>query len=162
LYTYDFLSDRRNETYSYYLNDLANNTYYEGLAERLETYYPNALFTSLYKKEIAIDKQLKVANNESRVPWNWIVGAVLLISLLMNVYYISIQKSMHAKNTPKSFDKLTAQEQKIVDKILADKTNKEIASDLFISVSTVKTHINNLYKKLGVSDRDAFKKHYNS
>ena len=38
-----------------------------------------------------------------------------------------------------------------------DKTNKEIGSELFISVSTVKTHINNLYKKLNVTSRDEVK-----
>ena len=46
---------------------------------------------------------------------------------------------------------------KIVENILLDKSNKEIADALFVSVSTVKTHINNLYKKLEVTDRDTLK-----
>jgi transcriptional antiterminator len=33
------------------------------------------------------------------------------------------------------------------------KSNKEIATELFISVSTVKTHITNIYKKLAVVNR---------
>jgi len=33
------------------------------------------------------------------------------------------------------------------------KSNKEIAALHFVEVSTVKTHINNLYNKLGVSNR---------
>jgi LuxR family maltose regulon positive regulatory protein len=32
-------------------------------------------------------------------------------------------------------------------------TNREIAARLYIAISTVKTHINNLYGKLGVSNR---------
>ena len=39
-----------------------------------------------------------------------------------------------------------------------DKTNKEIASELFISLSTVKTHINNLNKKLNVTSRKELKR----
>jgi DNA-binding CsgD family transcriptional regulator len=34
------------------------------------------------------------------------------------------------------------------------KSNKEIASELFISHNTVKTHINNIYKKLAISNRE--------
>ena len=52
---------------------------------------------------------------------------------------------------------LTQQENKVLDLILEDKTNKEIASELFVSVSTVKTHINNVYKKLEVSSRKEVK-----
>ncbi|KAA3625575.1 MAG: DNA-binding response regulator, partial [Flavobacterium sp.] len=37
-----------------------------------------------------------------------------------------------------------------------------IASEMFVSVSTVKTHINNLYKKLKVSSRDEVKTLYAS
>jgi Response regulator containing a CheY-like receiver domain and an HTH DNA-binding domain len=33
------------------------------------------------------------------------------------------------------------------------KSNKEIASELFISVQTVKTHISHIFNKLGVNDR---------
>jgi len=51
-------------------------------------------------------------------------------------------------------EKLTPQEQKIVNLMLDNKSNKEMASELFVSVSTIKTHINNLYKKLGVSSRE--------
>ncbi|HIN98295.1 MAG TPA: LuxR family transcriptional regulator, partial [Flavobacteriaceae bacterium] len=48
----------------------------------------------------------------------------------------------------------------ILDLILDQKSNKEIATELFVSVSTVKTHINNIYKKLGVSSRDEVKALY--
>jgi LuxR family transcriptional regulator, maltose regulon positive regulatory protein len=37
--------------------------------------------------------------------------------------------------------------------IAAGKSNGEIADMLFVSVSTVKTHINNLYRKLGARSR---------
>jgi ATP/maltotriose-dependent transcriptional regulator MalT len=37
--------------------------------------------------------------------------------------------------------------------IAAGETNAEIARKLFVSTSTVKTHINNLYRKLGTRGR---------
>jgi ATP/maltotriose-dependent transcriptional regulator MalT len=37
--------------------------------------------------------------------------------------------------------------------IAAGKSNVEIASSLFVSLSTVKTHINNLYRKLEARSR---------
>ena len=48
---------------------------------------------------------------------------------------------------------LTARELGVLERIVAGRANKEIASDLDISEATVKSHINNLLSKLGVSDR---------
>jgi DNA-binding CsgD family transcriptional regulator len=44
--------------------------------------------------------------------------------------------------------------------MIENKTNKEIASELFISLNTVKTHIRNLYAKLEVSNRGEFVQKY--
>ena len=49
--------------------------------------------------------------------------------------------------------KLTPQEQKVFELMYQKISNKEIAGTLFISVSTVKTHVNNIYAKLGISSR---------
>jgi len=48
---------------------------------------------------------------------------------------------------------LTKQEIIIKKLIIDGKTNKEIASDLHISLSTVKTHISNIYQKLNITNR---------
>jgi DNA-binding NarL/FixJ family response regulator len=48
---------------------------------------------------------------------------------------------------------LTARELDVLKLIVSGKSNKEIGTALFISEATVKTHINNLLSKLGVSDR---------
>jgi two-component system NarL family response regulator len=48
---------------------------------------------------------------------------------------------------------LTARELEVLKRIVAGRSNKEIASDLHISEATVKTHINSILSKLGVSDR---------
>lgn len=48
---------------------------------------------------------------------------------------------------------LTERETDVLKLIVGGNSNKEIASALFISEATVKTHINNLLGKMGVSDR---------
>ena len=48
---------------------------------------------------------------------------------------------------------LTARETEVLHLIVGGNSNKEIASALSISEATVKTHINSILSKLGVSDR---------
>ena len=48
---------------------------------------------------------------------------------------------------------LSERELEILALIAAGDSNREIASRLFVSASTVKTHINNLYRKLGARSR---------
>jgi len=48
---------------------------------------------------------------------------------------------------------LTARELDVLKLIVAGKSNKEIGEELRISEATVKTHINNILSKLGVTDR---------
>ena len=48
---------------------------------------------------------------------------------------------------------LTPREAEVLEQIVAGKSNKEIAAELAISEATVKTHINTLLSKLGVTDR---------
>lgn len=157
LYIYDFLSDKRNETYPYYLKNLSKNEYYSELGERLEEKYPNTVFTALYHTEIATDQQMVSQNAYSNSIWKWILGILLAISVFLNLFLVKRQRAHKRKQKDDSVNKLTTQEQKIVNEILKDKTNKEIATALFISLSTVKTHINNLYKKLNVSSREEIK-----
>lgn len=157
LYIFDFLSDKRNETYAYYLKDVGSSEYYSNLSQRLEKSYPNETFTQLYQKEITLDKILTTQSSPASSNRKWLLGSLLAISMLLNLYFLWQKKALRKKQKTSSLEKLTAQEQKIVDEILRSKTNKEIASDLFISLSTVKTHINNLYKKLNVTSREEIK-----
>jgi len=50
-------------------------------------------------------------------------------------------------------EELTRTEQKILQMIVGGNSNKEIAYDLKVSENTVKTHVKNVFEKLGVSDR---------
>ena len=48
---------------------------------------------------------------------------------------------------------LTARERQIVAAILSGHTNKDIAQEFSISKETVKSHLSNIFDKLGVSNR---------
>jgi len=50
-------------------------------------------------------------------------------------------------------DGLTAREAEVLALIATGRTNAQIAAALYVSPSTVKTHINNIFAKAGVSDR---------
>ncbi|MGH3088985.1 MAG: LuxR C-terminal-related transcriptional regulator [Rubrobacteraceae bacterium] len=50
-------------------------------------------------------------------------------------------------------ESLSEREMEVLALIAAGRSNREIAGRLFVSTSTVKTHINNLYRKLGARSR---------
>jgi len=52
---------------------------------------------------------------------------------------------------------LTERQKEVYDLIIAGKTNKEIMTKLFIEQSTLKSHINQIYKKLDIKSRRELK-----
>jgi DNA-binding CsgD family transcriptional regulator len=48
---------------------------------------------------------------------------------------------------------ITGREREIILKVVQGKSNADIAAELFISLATVKTHLHNIYKKIGVDSR---------
>ncbi|WP_394750758.1 helix-turn-helix domain-containing protein [Spongiimicrobium salis] len=86
---------------------------------------------------------------EQKYAYSKIINMVLVIVLILLVLFGWFKRRSKQEV---SMD-LSRQEQNIHALILAGKSNKEIANELFISVSTVKTHITNMYGKLKVSNR---------
>jgi DNA-binding NarL/FixJ family response regulator len=52
-----------------------------------------------------------------------------------------------------AFEALTAREQEVLRAIAQGSSNREIAEELFLSESTVRTHISNMVNRLGLGDR---------
>jgi DNA-binding CsgD family transcriptional regulator len=76
-------------------------------------------------------------------------------SLMMYVYIIpqnGIDTAVKSPNIDVGVN-LTERQLEIINCVLQGKTNNEIAGELFISVNTVKTHLNNIYKELNVVNR---------
>ncbi len=165
LYIYSFLSDRSGDLYEYYKEDLKSNVYYDELLKRLKTQYPSSVFTNQYEAELSSDEYINATIGQSykegkiMIPWGYLLfGLSIIVNILL---WIKLKKTKQDKKHNLT-SQLTKQEQKIVELILQDKTNKEIASEVFVSLSTVKTHINNLYKKLNIQSREELKSLYNN
>ncbi len=91
------------------------------------------------RREEIVDAVLACARGESVLPPELASGVVAEIRLRAS------------PNSPV----LTQRESEILRLIAAGKTLPEIAGELHLGVTTVKTHVQHLYEKLGVSDRAA-------
>lgn len=58
-----------------------------------------------------------------------------------------------SQNAPHLLNPLTPREQDVLAELTKGKSNREIASSLFVTEKTVKTHISNIFTKLQVQDR---------
>jgi len=159
LYIYAYLSDRASDLHSYYFKDLLENNYYNNLQERLLAKYSESTYVSQYKNELASDKfMLQASKAEAKsFDWVYILLTLLLLSVLLNVFLILQKQKAKKETSNKLKEKLSKQERVVLELILQDKSNKDIAESLFLSVSTVKTHTNNIYKKLNVQSREESK-----
>lgn len=140
--------------------------YYNDLLNSLEKYYSKTSYYLQYQDEIS-----KISNTIIQEKYsfhkrlNYVLGILILISILYSVFLFRKTRLLLVKE--EQYDNLdstlTNQEEKIAKLILEGKSNKEIADELFISLSTVKTHIRNLYAKLNVTNRhelsNKFKNH---
>ncbi|MBL7794293.1 MAG: helix-turn-helix transcriptional regulator [Saprospiraceae bacterium] len=54
-------------------------------------------------------------------------------------------------------NELSDRQMEVYDLIISGKTNKEIMTELFIEQSTLKSHINQIYKKLNIKNRRELK-----
>lgn len=65
----------------------------------------------------------------------------------------SLQKELVANWRSPMREELTAREREVVRLVALGLRNAEVAKELFISEVTVKTHLNNVFQKLGLRDR---------
>ncbi len=138
-----------------------DSDFYEDFGERLKQALPNSIYTKNYFRKLnyyAFEEQAMTPN------WMyWLIGGLSIGFLFMTglAYYfyqqLARQNKIPVKSTSEEiallYDKLTLKEREILALIQTGKANKEIASELFIGVSTVKTHINKIYAKLEVRSR---------
>lgn len=87
---------------------------------------------------------------------SYLIFAILSFYHIFTLYFnVTIEK----KENPSDFDKLVEQyelserEVEVLKLLLKGHSNHEIASILYISINTVKTHIKNIYRKTDVNNR---------
>lgn len=107
---------------------------YEALQTGASGYLPKEA-----KRDEIVDAVLACARGETILPPELTAGLVSEIRL------------RRVTDTPV----LTDREREILGMIASGKSLPDIAKDLYLGVTTVKTHVQHLYEKLGVSDRAA-------
>lgn len=128
--------------------------FYYQLQEKLQDHYAGASYYLQYQSRLSdlshdlIQKQYHFHRILNYILGGVVVGLIVLVIILAKkkVGY-TLEESVEMRSI------LTNQEERIAQLIGENRSNKEIAEELFISLSTVKTHIRNLYAKLGVNDR---------
>ena|ERR1700744_2455550 len=95
--------------------------------------------------------------------YEYYMAGIALVALVAGILLSNKYHSAKQDNVPTAnpLDELTSKEVKILGLIGQGLSNKEIAALNFVEISTVKTHINNIYTKLNVSNRKAAIKLYN-
>lgn len=81
-----------------------------------------------------------------------------LYGIFLTVYFLRYPVSAPVGNEEPSREFLskygiTQREREIIIKVMQGKSNEDIARELFISLATVKTHLHNIYQKIGIDSR---------
>jgi DNA-binding CsgD family transcriptional regulator len=116
-----------------------------------QQYYNN--FLTKWKKErssyfIEFRKKISQSGNVSSIKPFLIYGLFLVIGIAVCFAYFKL-----SKKDQNPLRELSVQERKIFAMIMEGKSNKEISEGLNIGLSTVKSHINSIYSKLGIKSR---------
>jgi DNA-binding CsgD family transcriptional regulator len=100
-----------------------------------------------------------------------LIFSMIVISSFLVAFYFQINNSKisslsneikeQSKIRSEGFDillnGLTEKQREVYDLIISGRTNKEIMNELFIEQSTLKSHINQIYRKLNIKSRGELK-----
>jgi len=140
---------------------MVHDAYYEGAVELLglADNYPSGAtdWMGKWDKLTQLRTQLKDRLGEQAYQNAWERGAHLDLDVTVTQLrdYLSGSQAP-PKTKPISqplIDPLTERELEILFLIATGETNRDIASKLYVGLSTVKKHINHIYSKLGVKSR---------
>ena len=81
------------------------------------------------------------------------VYGIFLINYFLHYYHPTPLALDELSETFLSKYGITDREREIILKVIQGKSNADIAGELFISLATVKTHLHNIYTKIGVESR---------
>ncbi len=154
------------------VNFLRNSDFYFTFQKRIESQYPDSYYAKAYAEllESLVGFRELVCEMPGVGP-KWkdnllIAQSIIIFFLLIGIVFLWLFKRKNNKQKSEemiwkdTFYSLTQKEQEILQLLAEGKTNKEIASELFVELSTIKTHINSIYKQLKVSNRKEAVEYY--
>lgn len=138
------------------------------IQEILSKYHNYLLVIAVVISSIAIS--IRGSDGEVRLvlqDYPAIITILISISLFLVALYFKINSKIilnlsqtileQSKDSNDEFnsnlDDLTERQKEVYDLIILGKSNKEIMNELFIEHGTLKTHINQIYKKLNIKNR---------
>ncbi len=121
------------------INNKENPNYYQRFLKKWEK--EKSPYFEEFRKTIPIEK-----SNRS---YSFLFGMAGLVLGMLLTFFI-LKRKPKKKN---QLQELTIQERKIYALLQQEKTNKEISDELNISLSTVKSHVNNIFSKLNIKSR---------
>lgn len=87
---------------------------------------------------------------------NLILSVFCVVSIVAGYFIAQLiqkRKLKEPEQKPNAVALLTNREIEVFKELLTHKSNREISEELFIEISTLKSHINRIYKKAEVSNR---------
>jgi DNA-binding CsgD family transcriptional regulator len=144
---------------------LMNSEFYFDFQKKLIKQYPAMDYTEAYNdllKELIGFRDYVCEMPGVQPKWKdqlLVLESILIVFLLIIIVWLIVKQRKIRKwqsstgNSKQLYAGLTSKQQEILSMLADGKTNKEIATALFIEISTVKTHINNIYRQLNVENR---------
>jgi len=153
---------------------LKNSDFYFNFQKKIDKQFPHSIYTEKYNNLLndLVGFRQMVCEIPGVIPkWKDTLiyvesGLLFALIIIIIVLYVRLKKQISAvKNVTnpeyENIDKLTMKEKEILELLSLGKSNKEIASELFIELSTVKSHLGRIYKQLNVSGRQEAIKYFN-
>lgn len=88
-----------------------------------------------------------------------VLGLLLWMYILLYMKNNSMTENDKAKELSLKYN-LSVQEEKVLNLLIQDLTNQEMADKLFLSVNTIRNHVANIYKKTGMKKKELREKCY--
>ncbi len=144
---------------------LDDSDFYLDFHERFQRQFPQSSYLINYNE--LLNRLVRFRNTVCRIPdsefktRNWIIaieGMIIALLLAVIIWLMLKVRKLKQKQAlsilPSLIDTLTQTEKDVLELLVNGLTNKEIAVEKHVELSTVKTHLNNIYKKLGVLNRN--------
>lgn len=134
------------------------SNFYISLYDDFLTQYGESSYTLQYKGLLS---RLSISPNEKRLTLhknlNYLAVVIIILLIIIVMILTSKLKKQKRLKHDSEINSLTKQENRVTELLLQNKSNKEIASELFVSLSTIKTHVRNIFAKFDVNSREEFK-----